>query len=160
MLRFESSSGILFTFLFFFIFNSNPTSCPTSFTDLRRLISHILSSFSILISDLYRNLSYNIIQFYSQNSPPNHRFRGEELLSCLKVTVLMMILQSSRNYSTLSLICRQESVKHSELLYGLCYFKTELSSLRASDSETIYSDSSSIANPSTLAPSSQTEWTD
>ncbi|KAJ0909786.1 hypothetical protein HanRHA438_Chr07g0325341 [Helianthus annuus] len=48
MLRFESSSVTLFTFLFFFIFNSNPSSSPTSFTDPRRLISHILSSFSIL----------------------------------------------------------------------------------------------------------------
>ncbi|XP_035831309.1 uncharacterized protein LOC118480508 [Helianthus annuus] len=86
MLRFESSSGTLFTFLFFFIFNSNPSSSPTSFTDLRRLISHIVSSFSILISDLHRNLSYNIIQFYSRNSSPNHRFRGDELLSCLKGT--------------------------------------------------------------------------
>ncbi|KAJ0909739.1 putative GroES-like superfamily protein [Helianthus annuus] len=84
MLRFESSSGTLFTFLFFFIFNSNPSSSPTPFTDLRRLVSHILSSFSILISDLYRILSYNIIQFYSQDSSPNHRFRGDELLSCLK----------------------------------------------------------------------------
>uniref|UniRef100_A0A251UEP3 Putative groES-like protein n=1 Tax=Helianthus annuus TaxID=4232 RepID=A0A251UEP3_HELAN len=75
---------IYFSFPFFFIFNSNPSSSPTPFTDLRRLISHILSSFSILVSDLYRILSYNIIQFYIRNSSPNHRFRGDELLSCLK----------------------------------------------------------------------------
>ncbi|KAF5800385.1 hypothetical protein HanXRQr2_Chr07g0315441 [Helianthus annuus] len=87
MLRFESlffRNFIYFSFPFFFIFNSNPSSSPTPFTDLRRLISHILSSFSILVSDLYRILSYNIIQFYIRNSSPNHRFRGDELLSCLK----------------------------------------------------------------------------